>query len=119
MKKNLKNNKLPDKIIRAIYGNRIQEIKNWINKEGVNILDSDGRNIVMHSIIANNANILKIALEHQEDPNIKGHDGRYPLYHAAQKNFASLAAIILKYGAIINFEDNYGNTPLWRAVFFL
>jgi ankyrin repeat protein len=117
MKKNLKNNKLSDEIIRAIYGNKIQEIENWINNEGVSTLSSDGRNIVTHSIIANNANVLKLALELQEDPNIKDHNGWYPLHYAAQQNSASLAEIILKYGAIIDCEDDYGNTPLWRAVF--
>lgn len=117
MKRNLKKARLSDEIIRAIYGNRIFEIENWINKEGVDTVDADGRNIVVHSIIAKNNNTLKLALELRENSNIKDRTGWYPLHYAAQDNSVETAEIILQFGAIIDCEDDYGNTPLWRAVF--
>ncbi|WP_165499776.1 ankyrin repeat domain-containing protein [Pedobacter frigidisoli] len=117
MKKKPKKTKLSDEIIRAIYGNRTVEIDNWISKEGVGTVDNDGRNIVIHSLLAKNIIVLKLALGHQEDPNTKDRTGWYPLHYAAQDNSVEAADILIQNGAIIDSEDDYGNTPLWRAVF--
>lgn len=117
MKRNLKKTRLSDEIIRAIYGNRTTEIESWINMEGVDTVDADGRNIVTHSVIAKNDNTLKLALKLQENPNVRDKNGWYPLHYAAQDNSVAAANILLQYKSIIDCEDDYGNTPLWRAVF--
>jgi ankyrin repeat protein len=117
MKKTPKNAKLSDEIIKAIYGNRVKEVESWIKIEGVGTVDRDGRNIVIHSIIAKKSNILKMALELQEDPGLKDSTGQYPMHYAAQQHSVESADILLQYGAMIDCVDDYGNTPLWRAVF--
>lgn len=116
MKRNLKNN-LPKEIIQAIYKIDLQLIKDWINRDTVNFVDTDNRSAIFHAILIDSIDVVSLLLESAPDLNIKDSRGWYPLHYAVQNNLLNVVDLLIKQGAMLEAKDDYGNTPLWRAVF--
>lgn len=113
----LKKNKLPENIIRAVYGNDISQLKEWQNEENINYIDRDGRTLLFHAILANAYDIFKHLLAMKAECNVQDKIGWYPLHYATQDYRIQMVRDLLSNGADIESKDSYGNTPLWRAVY--
>ncbi len=65
---------------------------------------------------AENAEIVKLLLEHKADPNSKDSDDSTSLFCAVDNCNVKIAKLLLEHNADPNVKNSYDNTPLFRAV---
>lgn len=111
------NNSLPINIIKLIYSNNLEDLKTWINKNGKDNIDKDGKSLLIYAVIAGDLKIVDELLNLELNPNIKDKLGWTSLHYACQQYFPDIVETLLRHKVDIEAKDNFGNTPLWRATF--
>ena len=85
----------------------------------VNIRDADGRTLLMHAVLAEEASLMvvKFLIERGVDVNAVDSDQQWTALHfAARDQNRDIVKTLLESGAHPEPLDTFGNTPLWRAV---
>jgi ankyrin repeat protein len=84
----------------------------------VNLTDDDGRSVLIHAVLAEDADLQTIAflLNHGVDLNLPDREGWTALHFAARDCSVPIVEELLARGAEVDALDAFGNTPLWRAV---
>lgn len=83
----------------------------------VNVQDEDKRTPLIHAVIENKIEMVKLLVENAADINIQDSLGYTALHYASQSYFVEVCRVLLENKANVDVKDNYGNTPLFRAVF--
>ncbi len=81
--------------------------------------DSDGRNVLMHTILSENKNYELISMFLKSGINVNHKDKMQnwsALAFAAREASINIISLLLDNGAEVDSLDSFGNTPLWRAV---
>lgn len=107
-------------LLKAIYTKNTLKVDELANtKQNINILDEDGRTILMHAILDSEpSNDFIISLiKKGVDVNIQDGEQKWSALHfAAREQNEVVVAALLNAGANVDSIDVFGNTPLWRAV---
>ena len=84
----------------------------------VNARDRDGRTALMHAVINQDPESIKLLLkQYKADPNVRDRSGWSALHFAAQSGAREIVRELVEAGAVVDSADEHGNTPLFRAVF--
>ena len=105
----------------AIRINDLKSLKKYLSKGGdVNQLDSDGRNLLINSIISFEPSSEMILFLISSGASVDQQDkvsGWCSLHFAIQGNLESIFEVLLQHSENIDLTDAYGNSPLSTAVF--
>jgi len=101
----------------AIRLNELENYKNLIEKEDINIVNEDGQGLLHEAISHNNTFIGLDLIWRGIDINKQDNNGQTALHFAASFSNEELAKAIVKAGGNPNIRDNHGNNALWTAVF--
>lgn len=104
-------------IFKAIFREDKDFLEKNINRNTINIQDKDGRTPLIHAVVDDKLNIIKLLVEKGADINIQDSVGYTALHYASQNFSLETLKILLDNGAKIDIQDVHGNTPLFRAVF--
>lgn len=83
------------------------------------LLDDDRRTLLMHAILADDADERMVAYLVDRGVPVHWVDGGQQwtaLHFAARDNKEPLVRVLLERGAPVDAVDTFGNTPLWRCV---
>ncbi|HTN37157.1 MAG TPA: ankyrin repeat domain-containing protein [Arachidicoccus sp.] len=116
MKKEI-NNRLPERIVKAIMSSDIKIVEEWQSIDSIDNVDRDKRSAIFYAVICNSAEIVLQLLKSNPNLNLKDGKGWSPLHYAAQDYLVQIASLLLENGVDIELKDDYGNTPLWRATY--
>ncbi len=81
---------------------------------------------LVHALLGEQVECVKILLEHGADPNTRDNYGRVPLSILAEpqpikdpsaEKRVAIAKLLLEHGADVSVGDNFNAQPLWYAVF--
>lgn len=106
-----------DEILKAIRDDNLENAKKLINKDNINFVDEDRRNILMNYILSfsddKDIDFINFLLKLGININHKDKKQMWSVLHfsAQDKNY-SICELLLKYGADSNNQDIFGNTPL-------
>lgn len=92
-----------------------QELEQFIEANGVDAVDRDGRTFLTSAVAKNNLSLVACLIEKNYDVEAVDNQGMTPLHIAAIHDFHEIAELLLEHGAEIDAIDAWGNTPLWRA----
>ena len=108
------------KLLDAIYVRSRRKILKLLKKGAeVNWADEDGRTILMHAILAENASFEIVELLIKNGANVRVCEPEQQwtaLHFAAREGHSDIVKLLLENGAEVDAKDSFGNTPLWRAV---
>lgn len=111
---------LADKLITLLYQNDLNGLSKEISQgETLTGLDRDGRSLLMHAVLASDANavMVRFLLQNGADAEVQDKDQKWTALHfAARDQKKELVAVLLDYCSNVDVVDSFGNTPLWRAV---
>ncbi len=85
-------------------------------KNGIDILDSYGRNALINAVISNNPIIFEWTIENGSNINLQDKNGYSALHFAAQENNLEMTQRLVNKGADVNITDKHGNAPIWTAI---
>jgi ankyrin repeat protein len=88
---------------------------------GINIdfTDDDGRSLVMHAVLAEQADseMINFLVDRGADVNLTDKAQKWTALHfAARDQKVEMVETLIQRGAQIDPKDSFGNTPLWRCV---
>lgn len=92
-----------------------QDLDGFIEKNGVDAVDRDGRTFLLSAVAKNNLSLVSYLIEKNYDLSAADSQGMTALHLAAIHDFYDMAKLLLDNGAEIDLIDAWGNTPLWRA----
>ncbi|WP_186430062.1 ankyrin repeat domain-containing protein [Clostridium sp. BSD9I1] len=109
--------KLTDELVKSVGEDQITKVdellKNNGNRININVLDENGRSLLMNAIINRNDFVTLYALiDNNIKLNIQDKDGKTALMYAAQYNDSYLIDYMIKKGCNINLKDKENNTAL-------
>lgn len=105
-------------VLGAVYRKDVN-ILNQLSPQDVELRDGDGRTLLMHAILAEDADISIVNLLIKKGVDINEPDlGEKwtALHFAARDQNQIIVHALLEAGAIVDSLDIFGNTPLWRSV---
>ncbi|MDF2433864.1 MAG: uncharacterized protein JWP44_3495 [Mucilaginibacter sp.] len=105
-------------ILGAVYRKELNILEK-LTPKSANIKDEDGRTLLMHAILAEDADpfIVKLLIDKGSDVNIHESGERWTSLHfAARDQNEPVVRILLEAGAEADSADAFGNTPLWRSI---
>ena len=103
-------------LYRLLSKNILDEVKEFIDRYGVDSVDRDGRTLLMTAVTERKNEIVRFIVELGGDVNAKDYQGFSALHFAAFRDNDVAAEILLDAGANIGSKDTQGNTPIWRLV---
>ena len=105
-----------ESILEEIENENNDFVINSLQKTGVDINDSYGRNALINAVICNNTAIFDWTIENGSNINLQDKNGYSALHFAAQFNNLQMAKRLLQKGADVNIMDTHGNSPIWTAI---
>ncbi|MBP5534917.1 MAG: ankyrin repeat domain-containing protein [Alphaproteobacteria bacterium] len=94
--------------------NVAEDIRNWVEQNGIDAFDENGNTLLMNAVISKNPKALEEVLLHKPDLNIKS-NGKTPLIMAAVLDDITAVGSLLKKGADPNIQDDDKMTALMFA----
>ena len=82
----------------------------------VNMVDSDGRTLLMEAVIKGDHRLIELLIENGADLNIRDLKDWTALHFAAQEYDIVSSRKLIESGSEINATDDYGNSVISRAV---
>lgn len=98
-----------------IQCNDFKEVDYFIERNGIDATDRDGRTFLMSAIPKNEIELLRYLIRKNYDINASDNQGMTPLHLASINGLYEIAELLLINGAQVDATDNWGNTSLWRA----
>jgi ankyrin repeat protein len=105
-------------LVGAVYRKELTVLGELSDAEA-NLTDSDGRTLVMHAVLASDADpaVVAVLLGRGTDVNAADAGQEWTALHFAARDLnEGLVRLLLDAGADVDAVDVFGNTPLWRAV---
>ena len=93
----------------------LTEVDDFIDRNGTEATDRDGRTFLMSAVTKNKIELLKYLIQKKYDVNASDNQGMTPLHLAAINGLCEIAELLLVNGAQVDAIDAWGNTSLWRA----
>ena len=111
-----------DKVFAAVYQKDIATLELISKQHGSlgEFLDQDGRDALMHAVLAEEPSIevIEFLLRHGVAVNrADAGQGWTALHFAVQAGNIGIIRLLLESGADPDLQDGFGNSPLWRAVY--
>ncbi|MEW7292608.1 ankyrin repeat domain-containing protein [Aquimarina sp. 2304DJ70-9] len=110
---------LKEEIFGHLIYKRDTELKKILEKYPARIDEfiKSGYNGLMHAVIDNNIEIVKLYLTYGADPNLKDKtNDSAPLHYAVDRHNYEIVRLLLEYKAEVNSLDSYGNNALFAAL---
>jgi len=82
----------------------------------VNARDEEGKTPVFHALGCDQADVIKVLIDHEADVNLPDYSGRTPLHEAARKGRLEFLQILIAAGGDVNARNDTGWTPFDVAV---
>ena len=86
------------------------------NGGGMNVVDDDGKSLLMYSLLERNIERSRYLIELGCSVNIATKNGFSPLHVACQVKNIDLVELLTENGANIKFKTDIGRTPLMQAI---
>lgn len=87
----------------------------FIEKNGIDSVDRDGRSILFSVLQLNDINLVEHLIGRNANINMKDNNGFTPLHFSVMENNEEITRLLIENGAEIDAIDKWGNTPLWRS----
>ncbi len=113
----LNSNPISESISYKIEKGNIEEVKNILIENKIDLEDSYLRTPLIWASFYNNVDLLIWLIDNRANINHQDKNGYSALHFVAQENCKNVAEILLNNGIDVELEDFYGNTALWTAVF--
>lgn len=108
-----------EEMIRAVYRRDRSTLEELLRREDINAVDEDGRSVLMHAVLAEEADPQLISYLIGRGAALDAVDAgqRWTALHfAARDQKEEVVRVLLEGGAVVDARDAFGNTPLWRCV---
>jgi ankyrin repeat protein len=107
-------------VIKLVYRKDFDGLRRAIAHEAnLNAVDEDGRTLLMHAVLATDADsaMVRFLVANGANPNAADAVQQWTALHFAARDQKLLVVqALLEGGAVVDAEDSFGNTPLWRCV---
>ncbi|HAD79567.1 ankyrin repeat domain-containing protein [Empedobacter falsenii] len=113
----LNSNPISESISYKIEKGNIEEVKNILIENKIDLEDSYLRTPLIWASFYNNVDLLIWLIDNGANINHQDKNGYSALHFVAQENCKNVVEILLNNGIDVELEDFYGNTALWTAVF--
>ena len=108
-----------DAAIRAVYQKDYDFLAQFLDADKGLEVDEDGRTLLMHAVLASNADaeMVRFLVDHGVPVNVADGDQKWTALHfAAREKHSVIVDILLRSGADVNAVELYGNTALARSL---
>ena len=95
----------------AIKEGDLENVKDFFNKDFVNMKDHRGVTPLMIAVIRSYEDIAEFLIKNDANVNAQNNTGETPLMYACFENNLDMVKLLVKYGADVNVKTEYG-TPL-------
>lgn len=109
-------NNMQDLFSSLKYGNKqlLDEYKK--NGGDINVVDEDGKSLLMHGLLEKNIERSQHLIELGCNVNLSTKNGFSPLHAACQIKSTDMVELLIKHGANIRYKTDIGRTPLMQAI---
>ena len=111
---------LNETLLYAVYSQKRQRIMKLLQKgANINWSDEDGRTILMHAILSDNASceIVELLVKNGADVNAREMNrGWTALHFAVREGHVDIVEFLIEKGVVLDAQDTFGNTPLIEAI---
>ena len=99
----------------AIYCNNTKELKNYIDKNDINVRNEKMMSLLEYAIVFNNSEAIDLLLENYIDINIKDKYGDTALHYCVTYNRMGYLKTLINHKASLSIKNEEGETPLYKA----
>lgn len=103
---------LKERFFKVCEKGDIEEIKELIDKVDINVKDAYGMNGMMHALVFDNLEAVKLLIEYGADINSYDYKYRTPLMYAVSNGNADIVKFLISKNAYINAKDYRNKTAL-------